>query len=106
MNDVTAGMLIPPYVATLPLFDIPAARYPARYAGCSLENVSARTLGRLTSSLKSFGVPLSSLASESTIANWMVGLAFAAPAVAEASRNPADTISVHFLARNASMFGL
>ena len=53
----------------------------------------------------SFGVPLSSLASESTIANWVAGLALATVAVSGARRNPTLTIIVHFLAMNAVRFG-
>jgi len=45
MKMVTGGISMPPKVPTLPLWLMPAARYPARKAAWSVANVRPNTLG-------------------------------------------------------------
>ena len=70
---VTDGKGSPPYVATLPVFETPAARYPAWNEDSFVANSSGLRFAS--------GLP-SDLPSWSTIANLTVGLAIAAATIA------------------------
>ena len=83
----TGGMLIPPYVATLPVFEKPAARYPPTKADWLVAKVKPRRFG--------IALPLTSPGS-STCANLTVGFATAAASTAEVIKKPTPMMRLHF----------
>ena len=90
----------PPNVATLPVFVMPAARYPPRKPSCTVLYVSWSMLGSL--------VPVRhpDAYEQSTIANFWLGCALAAASVAGPIRKPTVTMMPHFSLRNVLMFGM